>query len=156
MYDTVPRCVLSSAVAMRGLHYLGVRASGRRRRTFTLKDPVISIIDDDAATRCALAALMNAKGLKAKIYESAEAFLQADASQSCQCIITDVYMPGLSGIELKQRLNASHCQVPVIMITGRIEQRLHDLALQSGAFCLLRKPFKTQLLFACLERALAR
>jgi FixJ family two-component response regulator len=121
-----------------------------------LKDPVISIIDDDAATRSALAALMNAKGFKTKIYASAEAFLQADASQSCQCIITDVYMPGLSGIELKHRLNASHCQVPVIMITGRIEQRLHDLALESGAFCLLRKPFKTHMLFACLERALAR
>jgi FixJ family two-component response regulator len=121
-----------------------------------LNDPVISIIDDDAATRSALAALMNAKGFNTKIYDSAQAFLQAEASPSCQCIITDIFMPGLNGIELKRRLNADHCQVPVIMITGRVEQRLHDLALESGAFCLLRKPFDTQTLFACVESALAR
>jgi FixJ family two-component response regulator len=120
-----------------------------------VKDPVISIIDDDAPTRSALAALMRAKGFQAQVYGSAEAFLQTQGSQSCQCIITDIYMPGLSGIELKQRLNAEHCQVPVIMVTARVDQQLHTLALASGAFCLLRKPFKANALIEWVEKALA-
>jgi FixJ family two-component response regulator len=120
-----------------------------------VKDPIISIIDDDEATRSAVAALMRAKGFDAKAYESAEDFLLAQACEASQCIITDIQMPGLSGIELKQRLDADNCKTPVIMITARVEERLHSLALASGAFCLLRKPFKTKALIECVERALA-
>jgi FixJ family two-component response regulator len=120
-----------------------------------LKDPVISIIDDDAATRSALAALMHAKGFQTKTYESAEAFLQSEGAPGCQCIITDIYMPGLTGLELKQRLDAERCQVPVIMITARVDRSLPALALDSGAFCFLRKPFKANALIECVEKALA-
>jgi FixJ family two-component response regulator len=119
-----------------------------------VKHPVISIIDDDAATRSALAALMRAKGFQTQIYGSAEAFLQARGSQNCQCIITDIYMPGLSGIELKHRLNADRCKVPVIMVTARVDEQLHTRALESGAFCFLRKPFKANALLECVEKAL--
>jgi FixJ family two-component response regulator len=120
-----------------------------------VKSAIISIIDDDMATRSAVAALMRAKGFDARAYQSAEDFLQAGAHETSQCIITDIQMPGLSGIELKQRLNDGNCQIPVIMITARVEQRLHDLALESGAFCLLRKPFKAHTLIECVKRALA-
>ena len=120
-----------------------------------MKHAQISIIDDDVATRLALAALMRAKGFDAKVYKSAEDFLQAGALETSRCIITDIQMPGLSGIELKQRLNSGKCTIPVIMITARAEKRLHDLALKSGAFCLLRKPFKSRALIECVERALA-
>jgi FixJ family two-component response regulator len=116
---------------------------------------IISIIDDDLAARSAVAALMRAKGFEARAYESAEDFLRAGAHETSHCIITDIQMPGLSGIELKQRLNASNCKIPVIMITARVEQRLHSLALESGAFCLLRKPFKANALLECVKRALA-
>jgi FixJ family two-component response regulator len=124
-------------------------------RTTSVKSAIISIIDDDVATRSALAALMRSKGFDAKAYESAEDFLQAGAQATSQCIITDIQMPGLSGIELKQRLNDGKCAIPVIMITARAEKRLHNLAIESGAFCLLRKPFKSQALLECVERALA-
>lgn len=117
--------------------------------------PIISIIDDDAAARSAVAALMRAKGFEARAYESAEDFLRAGAQETSHCIITDIQMPGLSGIELKQRLNAGNCKIPVIMITARVEQRLHNLALESGVFCLLRKPFKANALLECVKRALA-
>ena len=127
-----------------------------RQRTTTVKNAVISIIDDDAAARSAIVALMRAKGFDAKAYESAEDFLQAEAHGLCQCIITDIQMPGLSGIELKQKLDATNCKTPVIMITARVEPRLHSLALASGAFCLLRKPFKASALIECVERALIR
>jgi FixJ family two-component response regulator len=120
-----------------------------------VKSAIISIIDDDVAARSGLAALMRAKGFDAKAYESAEDFLRVDAQDTSQCIITDIQMPGLSGIELKQRLNDRKCTIPVIMITARTEKRLHDLAIESGAFCLLRKPFKSQALLECVERALA-
>jgi FixJ family two-component response regulator len=124
-------------------------------RTTSVKSAIISIIDDDIATRIALAALMRAKGFDAKAYQSAEDFLQAGAQETSQCIITDIQMPGLSGIELKQRLNDRKCTIPVIMITARAEERLHALAIESGAFCLLRKPFKSHALLECVERALA-
>jgi FixJ family two-component response regulator len=127
-----------------------------RQRTTTVKDVVISIIDDDAAARSAIVALMRAKGFEARSYESAEDFLQSDASELSRCIITDIQMPGLSGIELKQQLDATNCRTPVIMITARVEPRLHSLALASGAFCLLRKPFKASELIECVERALTR
>jgi FixJ family two-component response regulator len=124
-------------------------------RTTSVKSTIISIIDDDIATRSALTALMRSKGFDAKAYESAEDFLQAGAQEISRCIITDIQMPGLSGIDLKRRLNDGKCTIPVIMITARAEKRLHDLAIKSGAFCLLRKPFKSQALLECVERALA-
>jgi FixJ family two-component response regulator len=120
-----------------------------------VKDAVISVIDDDEATCSAVAGLMRAKGFSVSAYHSAEDFLRAGAGEASQCIITDIQMPGLSGIELKQRLDTENCKTPVIMITARLEQRLHNLALASGAFCLLRKPFKAAALIACVEKALA-
>jgi FixJ family two-component response regulator len=116
---------------------------------------VIAVIDDDEAARSAIAALMRAKGFAVCTYPSAEDFLNADPSDASNCIITDIQMPGLSGIELTQRLQADHCSTPVIMITARMEERLHNSAIASGAFCLLRKPFKAQLLLEWVERAIA-
>ena len=120
-----------------------------------VKSAVISIIDDDTAAGSALAGLMRAKGFDARAYESAEDFLEAGADKSSHCIITDFQMPGLSGIELMQRLKEANCKVPVIVITARVEQRLHNLALESGAFCLLRKPFRPHALIECVNQALA-
>jgi FixJ family two-component response regulator len=118
--------------------------------------PIISIIDDDEPTRSAVAALMRAKGFSPSTYESAEGFLDARAHEVSQCVITDIFMPGINGIELKRRLNHDSCAVPVIMISARLEDRLESEALASGAFCVLRKPFKAQALIQCVERALRR
>ena len=120
-----------------------------------MNEPIISIIDDDEATRSALAGLMRAMGLDARVYGCAEDFLSADVCETSQCIITDIQMPGLSGIELKHMLDDARCGTPVIMITARAEERLRSLALASGAFCLLRKPFKSEALMECVRRAIA-
>jgi FixJ family two-component response regulator len=120
-----------------------------------LKDRIIAIIDDDGPTRSALVGLMTAKGFLAQAYASAEAFLESGAAGRSACIITDIHMPGLSGIDLKRKLDADQCTVPVIMITARLEQRLQRNAIASGAFCLLLKPFKMDALLDCVERALA-
>jgi FixJ family two-component response regulator len=121
-----------------------------------VNSPVISIIDDDEPTRSAVAALMRAKGFSPCTYDSAESFLDARGQETSQCIITDIFMPGLSGIELKQRLNVDACTVPVIMISARLEDRLESAALDAGAFCVLRKPFKAHALIQCVEKALLR
>ncbi len=121
-----------------------------------MNSPVISIIDDDEPTRSAVAALMRAMGFSPSTYESAEGFLEAKGQETSRCIITDIFMPGLSGIELKQRLNDDSCSVPVIMISARLEDRLRTTALEAGAFCVLRKPFKAHALILCVERALLR
>jgi FixJ family two-component response regulator len=115
--------------------------------------PPISIIDDDESTRLALAGLMRSFGLAAKIYASAEDFLRCGAAEPSSCIITDIHMPGLSGIELKQWLDDHANMAPVIMITARSEPHLHAQALACGAVGLLRKPFDAATLLACLKRA---
>jgi len=118
-------------------------------------DPLIAIIDDDASLRTALVGLVRSLGYRASGFGSAEEFLAADHAAQSACIVTDIQMPGLSGIELKLRLTQDGNAAPVIMITARTEQGLRDRAFASGAVCVLQKPFAAEALIACLEKALA-
>jgi FixJ family two-component response regulator len=118
-------------------------------------DPLIAIIDDDASLRLALVGLVRSLGYRATGFGSAEEFLAADNANQSACIVTDIQMPGLSGIELKLKLNQDGNPAPVIMITARTEQGLRDRAFASGAVCVLQKPFAAETLIACLEKALA-
>ena len=86
-------------------------------------------------------------------FASAEEFVAGDGEGSCDCIITDIHMPGMSGFDLKRAARGSRLDVPVIMITARAEPGLEAKAAASGAVCLLRKPFETDALIDCLERA---
>ncbi len=117
--------------------------------------PQVSIIDDDDSLRGALVSLVRSLGYGAQGFDSAEQFLAAGGAGGCDCIVTDIHMPGLSGIELKQQLAAEHDATPVIMITARSEPALQERARDSGALCLLTKPFEASELIACIERALA-
>jgi FixJ family two-component response regulator len=116
-------------------------------------DPVISVIDNDESMLLALAGLLRSFGFETRTYGSAEAFIQAGCAETPCCIITDIQMPGLTGIELKRWLEEQSIRVPVIMITARSEPRLHAQAIASGAVCLLKKPFDSGALLACLRRA---
>jgi FixJ family two-component response regulator len=122
-----------------------------RRLTATA---LISVIDDDDSLRIALMGLMRSLGHRVEGFASAEAFLEADLPETSDCIVTDIQMPGLSGIDLKHRLDDAGSTVPVIMITARPEPLLHARALESGAFCLLKKPFDLEEFIGCLDRAL--
>src|SRR5271156_4367904 len=102
---------------------------------------MISVIDDDESMRLALAGLVRFLGFGVETYCSAEEFLQSGACNTTNCIITDIHMPGLTGIDLKHWLDAHDNSAPVIMITGRSEKHLHAQALDCGAVCLLKKPF---------------
>jgi FixJ family two-component response regulator len=116
--------------------------------------PLISVIDDDGSLRSALVELIHSLGYDVRGFESAESFINSDAVCSFACIITDIHMPGMSGIDLQRLLVKSQCAVPVIMITGRTEPGLEEKALASGAVCLLRKPFDADVLIDCLRKAM--
>ena len=116
---------------------------------------LISIVDDDASLRRGLVSLVRSLGYAASGHASAEDFLATGEAARSACIITDLQMPGMSGIDLKRRLDEEAPAVPVIMITARSEAALLDRARASGAACLLRKPFEPDTFVACLERALA-
>ena len=116
--------------------------------------PLISIIDDDNSLLSAIVRLVRSAGYDAQGFASAEAFLGCAAAANFACIITDIQLPGMSGIELKHHLAARQISTPVIMITARNEAGLEDKALASGAVCFFRKPFDTGALIGCLETAL--
>lgn len=127
-----------------------------RPTLWTVADTLISIIDDDDSLRAALVGLVRSLGYAASGFVSAEEFLAAGQASLSAAIVTDIQMPGLSGIELKEKLAAQGCAAPVIMITGRAESGLKERAMASGALCVLKKPFAAEALIDCLERALAR
>ena len=129
------------------------RGQARKGRRVTA-GPLISVIDDDNSMRSAVLALVRSAGYEARSFASAEDFLDSADAQGSACVITDIQMPGMDGIELKQHLMASRNAVPVIMITARHEADLEEKALASGAAFFLRKPFDADLLIECIESSL--
>ena len=117
-------------------------------------DIKISVIDDDESFRSALVELLLSLGYEARSFASAVEFIDRGGEGSCDCIVTDFSMPGMSGLDLIQLLTARGSTVPVIMVTGHSEPGLEAEAAASGAVCLLVKPFKEDALIVCLERAL--
>ena len=116
--------------------------------------PPIAVIDDDATFRTALIESLCSVGYEVRGFGSAEEFVAAGEPGSYGCLITDVHMPGMSGIELKRLLVARDCLVPVIMITADAESRIAATAAASGAVRLLTKPFETGILIHSLEGAI--
>lgn len=116
--------------------------------------PVISIVDDDASFRRATARLVRSLGHSVAAFSSAEEFLKSDRIRDTACLISDVQMPGMSGIELQSRLLADGYRLPVIFITAFPGSKAREQALASGALGFLNKPFSEEKLIACLDQAL--
>jgi FixJ family two-component response regulator len=114
----------------------------------------ISIIDDDEPFRMALVESLGSLGYSTSAYASAEDFVTAQNYTSCDCVITDLHLPGMSGLDLKRLLTARHSKVPVILITARAEPGLESRAAAIGTVCVLRKPFGSAELIRCLTHAL--
>ena len=117
---------------------------------------MISIIDDDAGVRDMLVSLVRSLGYETRAFASAEDFLASDDFGSFTCAIADIHMPGMSGFELKQRLEQRVDSLPVIMITARTEPDLEEKAISSGAIGFLRKPFEVERLIDYIEEALRK
>jgi FixJ family two-component response regulator len=118
------------------------------------KEPVIAVIDDDDSFRASLAELLLSMAYGVRAFASAEEFVAVNDVDAYDCIITDVHMPGMSGIDLKRLLMSRDLRLPVIMVTGRADPDLESRVVSSGAICLLRKPFGADVLIGCLERVL--
>ncbi|MGE0423620.1 MAG: response regulator transcription factor [Reyranellaceae bacterium] len=116
----------------------------------------VAIIDDDESLRLALVGLVRSLGLDGRSYASAEDFLRSGEAKRFAVVVTDIQMPGMSGIELKQHLTSRQCTLPVIMITARPDPSLEDKAMAAGAAAFLRKPFEAKTLIGLLESALGR
>lgn len=114
---------------------------------------IIAVVEDDESFRIALIESLDSLGYRALGFASAEEFIAANADQSCDCIITDIHMTGISGFELKRLLASRGSTTPVIMITAQAEPSLEARAIACGALCLLRKPFEADTLIECLEKA---
>src|SRR5262245_2026900 len=117
---------------------------------------MISIIYDDPSVREATDELMQSLGYRAVTFASAEDFLQSNRMNDTSCLITDVQMPGLSGIELQSILIARGNDTPMIFVTAFPEERLRKRALDAGAIAFLSKPFAEERLIECLQTALQR
>jgi FixJ family two-component response regulator len=115
---------------------------------------LISIVDDDESTRESTKGFVRSLGYQAAAFASAEEFLQSDSVDSTSCLITDVQMPGLSGIDLQRGLIAQGVQLPTIFITAFPEEEVRARAMKAGALGYLSKPFSEESLLRCLSTAL--
>ena len=115
---------------------------------------VVAIVDDDDLMRSALQGLLKAVGLPARAFASAEEFLTSGAQHQTACLIADIRMPGMSGLELQAKLNAEHCRIPTIFITAHGDARMRMQALRAGAVEFMAKPFDNEALVDCVRSAL--
>jgi len=116
---------------------------------------MISIVDDDAGVREATRSLVRSLGYRAATFASGEDFLASDRLDDTSCLITDLQMPGMTGLELQRRLIADGRHLPIIFMTASAETQARTAAVAAGAAAFLRKPLGDETLIACLDAALA-
>lgn len=115
---------------------------------------VIAIVDDDAALRVALEGLLRSAGLSARAFDSAETFIESGQQFQTGCLIADIRMPGMSGLELQAKLNSEQCRIPIIFITAHGDAQMRVQALRAGAVEFLAKPFNDEVLLETVRAAL--
>jgi FixJ family two-component response regulator len=118
------------------------------------KTKVVAIVDDDDLVRSALQGLLKAVGLPARAFASAEEFLESGQQHDTACLIADIRMSGMSGLELQSKLNAERVRIPTIFITAHGDERLRMQALRAGAVEFLAKPFDDEVLLESVRVAL--
>jgi FixJ family two-component response regulator len=116
--------------------------------------PVISIVDDDEAVRLALRSLVRSLGYVSNVFVSAEEFLESSYLNETSCLISDVQMPGMNGIELQNRLKRLDCRTPVIFVTAFPDERNRSRALEAEAIGFMEKPFEGRAMIQLIETAL--
>src|ERR1035437_223426 len=112
------------------------------------------IVDDDDLMRCAFSGMLKSVGLPSQAFASAEEFLTSGQQHKTACLITDIRMPGMSGLELQAKLNAEHCRIPTIFITAHGDAQMRMRALRAGAVEFLAKPFDDEALLESVRAAL--
>ena len=116
--------------------------------------PLIAVVDDDAAIREAVQSLLRSVGLRAAVFASAEDFLSSGQLQATACLILDVRMPQMNGLELQRQLATAKCPMPIVFITAHGDEETRARALQAGAVAFLDKPFSDEVLLRAVQAAL--
>jgi FixJ family two-component response regulator len=115
---------------------------------------LIAIVDDDKSVQNAMRDLIESEGLSALCFGSAEEFLESGERHNAVCLITDIRMPGMSGLELQAKLNAERCRIPIIFITAHGDAKMRIQAMCDGAVEFLTKPFDNAVLLETVQAAL--
>jgi FixJ family two-component response regulator len=115
---------------------------------------LIAVVDDDEAIREATESLIRSVGFRAVVFPSAEDFLRSSHLQDTACLIVDVRMPGMSGLELQRQLAAANYSMPIIFITAHGDEEARARALRAGAVAFLDKPFSDEVLLRAVQAAL--
>ena len=122
----------------------------------TEKKSLVAIVDDDDLMRSALQGMLKSVGLPSQAFASAEEFLKSGRHEHTACLIADIRMPGMSGLELQAKLNAEHCRIPTIFITAHGDEEMRLQALRAGAVEFLPKPFDDEVLVESIRAAFNR
>jgi FixJ family two-component response regulator len=120
------------------------------------KGTMVAIVDDDDLMRSALQGLLKSVGLSAQAFASAEEFLKSGQRHQVGCLVADIRMPGMSGLELQAKLNADQCRIPTIFITAHGDEKMRMQALRAGAVEFMAKPFDDEALLESVRAALER
>jgi FixJ family two-component response regulator len=120
------------------------------------QEPMVFAIDDDASMREALSRLFRSIGMRAQIFASAQEFLKFERPDAPACLVLDVRLPGLSGLDLQRELAAADCGIPIIFITGHGDIPMSVQAMKAGAVEFLTKPFRDQALLDAIHQAIQR
>ena len=115
---------------------------------------LIAIVDDDKSVQSALQDLVESEGLSTLCFGSAEQFLDSGAQRNAACLIADIRMPRMSGLELQAKLKADRCRIPIIFITAHGDAKMQTQALREGALKFLAKPFDNTVLLEAVHAAL--
>jgi FixJ family two-component response regulator len=118
------------------------------------KGNMVAIVDDDDLMRGALQGLLKSVGLPTQAFASAEEFLKSGQQHQVGCLVADIRMPGMSGLELQAKLNADHCRIPTIFITAHGDEKMRMQALRAGAVEFMAKPFDDEALLDSVRAAL--
>ena len=115
---------------------------------------MVAVIDDDEAFRAALQRLLKAAGFPVRSFASAEDFLKSGQQHETACLVTDIRMPGMSGLDLQAKLSAEHCLIPTIFITAHGDEKMRLQAMRGGAVKFLGKPFDSAILLESVRVAM--
>lgn len=118
------------------------------------KEKVVAVIEDDESYRVAVERLLKSAGISVISFASAEGFLSSGRLHETGCLISDIRMPGMSGLELQSRLNSEHCPIPTIFITAHGDEKMRLQAMRSGAVKFLTKPFDCETLLESVRSAM--
>lgn len=116
----------------------------------------IAVIDDDDGIRAAIVGLIRSAGYEVDQFHSAEGYLESPRREVFDCVVTDIEMGGLNGLDLLDMIRSHNARMPVLVMTALLDPSLRSRALNSGASCFLAKPFEADALFECLENAIAK